>query len=119
VPFLLNGISNFDAEELLELFEKNQTNPRVTLIDVREPYEYVEGHIPGVKLIPMGTIPEIVDTLNPDEEYVFICRSGRRSYSVAKYLQNLGFKKVHNFHGGMLSWFGPIERGEDESNRNP
>jgi rhodanese-related sulfurtransferase len=114
VPFIQNGISSIDAEELLELYEKNQTNPRVTLIDVREPEEYEEGHIPGVKLIPMGTIPDMANTLDPDGEYVFICRSGRRSFYVTNYLQNLGFKKVHNFHGGMLSWTGPIERGEDE-----
>jgi rhodanese-related sulfurtransferase len=116
MPFIENGISHYDAEELLELVERNR-DARITLIDVREPEEYIEGHIPGVRLIPMGKIPEMVDTLDPDQEYLFICRSGRRSSMVAHYLQKLGFKKVHNFYGGMLSWEGPLEYGEVEESQ--
>ncbi|WP_246941392.1 rhodanese-like domain-containing protein [Bacillus pinisoli] len=91
-----------------ELQEKLAKGENVELIDVRENEEVAQGVIPGVKHIPMGQIPERMSELDPDKEYIFICRSGRRSENVCYYLQDQGYKCV-NMVGGMLEWEGDRE----------
>ncbi len=79
-------------------------NPDVVLIDVREQYEYDEGHIPGITLIPLGTIPNRLDEIPTDKQVVFVCRSGNRSNQATEFLQQQGFDNVHNMLGGMNAW---------------
>lgn len=38
-----------------------------SIVDVREPQEYVAGHVPGAVLIPMGQLPSRVAELDRDE----------------------------------------------------
>ena len=79
-------------------------DPDVLLIDVREQYEYDEGHIPGITLMPLGTIPNRLNEIPTDKEVVFICRSGNRSNQATQFLQQQGFDNVHNMLGGMNDW---------------
>lgn len=53
------------------------------IVDVRQPQEYVAGHIPGAKLIPLGEIEERMDEFAPDQDLLFYCRSGARSMAAA------------------------------------
>ena len=99
----IDEVAHISADELHAIVN-DPTKTDVVVIDVREPDEYTAGHIPGVPLIPKGQFPNIVDQLDPNAEYVFICRSGRRSFDVAKFLQGHGFSHVHNYKGGMLVW---------------
>jgi len=48
-------------------------------------------------------VADRVDELNRDSEIVVLCRSGRRSLEVARFLQQSGFKTV-NLAGGILAW---------------
>ncbi|MCT2193890.1 rhodanese-like domain-containing protein [Paenibacillus sp. MB22_1] len=112
MPQMIGGISHIDKDELHALLQ-DPANETI-VIDVREPFEYEAGHIPGIPLIPMGEIPDRLDELDPKQEYVFVCRSGSRSYEVARYLQAQGFERVHNFLGGMLGWDLEVEYGFDE-----
>lgn len=98
----IEGVSHLDWQELKDVLSDGERSAIV--IDVREPEEYEEAHIGGLPLIPMGDIIDWPEKLDPQREYVFVCRSGRRSLEVAKYFQNNGFANVHNFLGGMLSW---------------
>jgi rhodanese-related sulfurtransferase len=91
-----------------ELEEKLRKGEKLNLVDVREEEEVAAGMIPGSRHIPMGEIPEKLNTFNSDEEYIFICRSGHRSGIVCAYLQDLGFK-VRNLVGGILEWQGDIK----------
>ena len=93
-------------EELREKLEKGE---KLNLIDVREEEEVQEGMIPEAKHIPMGEIPNSLDQLDKQKEYIFICRSGRRSENVCHYLQEQGYK-VRNMIGGMLEWTGKVQR---------
>jgi rhodanese-related sulfurtransferase len=88
-----------------ELKKKLEAGEKLALIDVREDDEVVMGMIPGAKHIRMGTIPENLDQLDKDTEYILICRSGRRSENVGYYLMEQGYK-VRNMVGGMLEWTG-------------
>lgn len=105
----LEGINQIDYPELQKLV--NQPTPKI-LLDVREYEEYIEGHIPGIPLIPMSEIVDLIDEFEKDHDYVFICRSGRRSQEVAKFFKMNGIEAVSNYEGGMLEWEGKIETGE-------
>lgn len=78
--------------------------PGVYLIDVREQWEYDEGHIPGVTLIPMNQVPNRLDEIPTDKEVVVTCRSGNRSGQITDYLRQQGFDNVHNMSGGIVAW---------------
>ena len=81
-----------------------QDQDDVFVIDVREQWEYDEGHIPGVTLIPMGDIPTSLDELPKDKEILLTCRSGNRSGQTLDFLKQNGFTNVHNMQGGILAW---------------
>ena len=111
MPYEAEGIVHVDADELKNILSDPENETIV--IDVREPFEYIEGHIPGVPLIPMGEIPAYLHRLDKQKEYVFVCRSGNRSLLVAQYFKHHGFDKVRNLAGGMLGWAYEIETGAE------
>jgi rhodanese-related sulfurtransferase len=75
----------------------------LTLLDVREDWELGVASVPGIVHIPMGQVAERIGELDRSREVVVLCRSGRRSLEVAKFLQQNGFKAV-NLAGGILAW---------------
>ena len=79
-------------------------NPDVVFLDVREQDEYNAGHIPGVKLIPLGTVPNRMNEIPKDKTVVTVCRSGNRSSQATEFLRQQGFTNVHNMTGGMNEW---------------
>jgi rhodanese-related sulfurtransferase len=111
MAFKQDGILQVEVDELKELVKKKAKEP--IIIDVREVEEYEDAHIPGVPLIPMHTIPSVMDQLDKEESYLFVCRSGNRSQNVALYLQNQGFQNVQNYFGGMLAWDGEVKTGPE------
>ena len=74
------------------------------MIDVREQWEYDEGHIPGITLIPMGEVTNRLDEIPKDKTVILTCRSGNRSGQVTDFLRNNGFDNVHNMTGGIVAW---------------
>ncbi len=73
------------------------------IVDVREPFEYAEGHIVTAENIPLGTIDNNLDKFDKSKKIVVTCRSGVRSLSAAKKLTEAGHD-VYNMLGGMLDW---------------
>jgi sulfur dioxygenase len=78
----------------------------VQIVDVREPDEYDGplGHVPGARLIPLGTLGARASELAKDAPTVTVCRSGARSAQATVILGKCGFDKVANLSGGMLRW---------------
>ena len=74
-----------------------------TVIDVREPHEYVEGHVPGAPLIPLGEVTERVEEFPAVDEVLIICKSGGRSARAAEFLRAQGIDAV-NVAGGTMAW---------------
>ena len=72
------------------------------LLDVREEYEYQEGHVKGAVNLPLREILSQKDTLPKDRDIYVYCRSGHRSADAVNFLKSLGFKKVHNVEGGFI-----------------
>jgi rhodanese-related sulfurtransferase len=80
----------------------------ITLIDVREPHEYTEAHVPGAQLIPLGTVPDRVDEVPTDRQVYVICAKGGRSRKAAEHYRASGIDAV-NVAGGTTAW---VEAGE-------
>jgi rhodanese-related sulfurtransferase len=88
------------------------------IVDVREPEEFADGHIPGAVNIPLGrleievhSLPAVVeregDTRSLRERPVVLyCLSGGRSARAAAALRRLGFSNPVSLAGGILAWTG-------------
>ena len=98
----MSEIEIITPEELKQKLEKGE---KLEMVDVREDEEVAAGIIPDARHIKMGEIPVNLDYFDKDKEYIFICRSGRRSENVCHYLNEQGYK-VRNMVGGMLEWTG-------------
>ncbi|AVX21657.1 Rhodanese-related sulfurtransferase [Carboxydocella sporoproducens DSM 16521] len=96
---------DISGEELQAMLAKGE---KVTVIDVREPFEYEAGHIKEARLIPMGEIPGKLGELDKNQTIVVVCASGSRSAQVAQYLGEQGFTRVKNLAGGMMAWPGEV-----------
>jgi len=96
----LNLPVNIDTQTVEQIRNRDD----VVVIDVREDWEYAEGHIPGATLVPLGEIPNRLDEIPKDKTVVAVCRSGNRSGQATDFLRNQGFDNVHNMQGGMNAW---------------
>lgn len=96
------------AVTVAELRDRLRADPPPFLVDVREPWEFVAGHVPGAQLIPLGELEQRVAEIPRDRPVYAICHSGQRSLAAAGYLQALGYAQVANVDGGTAAW---IERG--------
>jgi rhodanese-related sulfurtransferase len=74
-----------------------------TVVDVREPMEFAEAHVPGALLIPMGQLAARTAELDRSGTVYLVCRSGHRSGVMCEVLEGQGFDAV-NVAGGTLAW---------------
>jgi adenylyltransferase/sulfurtransferase len=71
---------------------------------VREQFEWDIARIDGARLVPLATLPEVVDSLDKEREVVVYCKGGSRSRAAATHLADAGFRRVANVTGGILRW---------------
>jgi rhodanese-related sulfurtransferase len=64
------------------------------VIDVREPAEYMNGHVPGAHLVPLSAVHSRAGELPKDQPVYVICASGNRSYTAAGWLRGAGVAAV-------------------------
>ncbi len=74
------------------------------ILDVREPDEWNDSHIPGATLIPLGELASRVNEVPQDQEVVVVCRSGNRSAQGRDILLSAGFENVTSMAGGINQW---------------
>ena len=83
----------------------------VSLLDVREPWEYEVCRIEGSRLIPLSQLPARLGELDPGRTTVVICHHGVRSLRAAAYLEHCGFADVVNLSGGIDAWAKTVDPG--------
>jgi adenylyltransferase/sulfurtransferase len=95
----------------IELKRRIERGDTLTIIDVREPHEWDIANLSelGVRLIPLGTLPEHMNELNSADEIVLHCRSGVRSGKALKQLRDAGFRRLLNLKGGILGWIDDVD----------
>jgi rhodanese-related sulfurtransferase len=85
------------------------------VIDVREPHEYVSGHVPRADLVPMSRLMSHVAELPRGVPVYVICASGNRSLAAADVLVRAGID-AWSVAGGTGAWVragGPVIYGRD------
>jgi rhodanese-related sulfurtransferase len=93
-----------------ELKQRLDAGDKLTVLDVREPWEHETAHIANSKLIPMDQIPTRANQeLDPEDHIVVVCHHGIRSANVAAWLQQQGFEKVQSLRGGVDRWSRTID----------
>ena len=75
------------------------------VVDVREPAEYIAGHVPGAAMIPMGQLPDRLTEIDRSKPVFVVCQSGGRSSAMTDVLRHHGFD-AHSVTGGTAAWFG-------------
>jgi rhodanese-related sulfurtransferase len=93
-----------------ELQKRMKGDNPPTIIDVREPYEFRQGHIPGAIMLPLGRLQSKLKGLDPGKSYVMVCLSGSRSRQACSLMTQSGIENISNLAGGMGSWDGEIVR---------
>ena len=84
-----------------------------TVVDVREPGEYVAGHVPGSALMPMGQLASRLGELDKTRPVYVVCASGNRSAAMADLLRAAGYD-AYSVAGGTAAWERsgrPVETG--------
>ena len=74
------------------------------VLDVREPEEWVEYHIPGATLIPLAQLENRLNEVPADQDIVVVCRSGNRSLLGRDILQGAEYENSTSIAGGMKAW---------------
>jgi rhodanese-related sulfurtransferase/rubrerythrin len=100
--------------EQVKKFLDTDTMGAFQLVDVRQSYEYEEGHIPGAKWIPLGELEYRHQELEKEKNIITYCRSGHRGMAASILLCGLGFKNIYNLDGGMLKWPYELVKGIPE-----
>jgi molybdopterin/thiamine biosynthesis adenylyltransferase/rhodanese-related sulfurtransferase len=96
----IDEISTVEAHERLEASDDS------VFVDVREPDEWDEGHIPGAIYTGRGRLEQRIEGLVPDKSrpLVVYCSAGNRSAFASKVLDELGYVDVVNLAGGFSDW---------------
>ncbi len=101
-------VHNLTSARLRE-FIATRPEHEYVLIDVRQPEEYVQGHIPGARLMPLNELELHAAELKglADRTLIFYCRSGGRSARASGWASRLlGTSRVANLLGGFMEWEG-------------
>lgn len=105
VLYVNKGAAQFKvpAKEFQEKLGKNKS---AQLIDIRTPGEFQSGHLKGSRNIDFygANFKQQIATLKKDKPVFLYCRSGGRSGRAAQMLKQMGFTKIYDLKGGIMSW---------------
>lgn len=95
----MNNILPEEAKKAIE-------SGKATVIDVRTPAEFAEGHIPGARNLDIydSSFEKEIHALKPDAMYVVNCQSGGRSAKACAKMLELGLVGTMNLEGGITAW---------------
>jgi rhodanese-related sulfurtransferase/rubrerythrin len=108
----LNSMSAEEAQAYMAGHREGEYN----LVDVRQPAEYEESHLPGAKLLPLPQLSDIYKELDSEKPTLVHCARGNRSRVAAQMLSGWGFKEVYNLEGGIMAFQGQKAMGPRELN---
>ena len=96
------GIMQVSVAEALTMVKDSS----VTLLDVRTPAEFSQGHLKGATLIPVDALYDRLKEIAPLKERPILvyCHSGNRSLTASRILKSNGFTQVRNLQGGITAW---------------
>jgi rhodanese-related sulfurtransferase len=112
---LFTPVKSMQADEAREYIARHREGDYL-ILDVRQPWEYEEAHIPGAQLLPLPELSGGYKTLDPEKPTIVHCAIGGRSRVAVQLLSGLGFKEVYNLAGGIKAYQGQKVSGPREMN---
>lgn len=106
-------VPRWDMAKAKAFIEQNPAD-HYNLIDVRQPDEYAEHHLPGAVSMPLTELAQRVGELAAGKPTLVYCRGGGRAESGVMVLSAAGVQDVHNI-GGILAWQGLVASGPPEA----
>jgi hydroxyacylglutathione hydrolase len=100
-PDLIERTERVTAKNVDELLA--DTNPPV-IVDVRGPFEWQAGHIPGSINVPLQELQSRIDEIPQDRPFALQCLAGYRSSVAASILQTAGIHDFIELTGGIEAW---------------
>ncbi len=112
---LFKPVKSMEADEARDYLARHREGDYL-ILDVRQPWEYEEAHIPGGKLLPLPELTNLYQTLDPKKPTIVHCAIGGRSRVAAQMLSGFGFTEVYNLAGGIKAYQGQKAAGPQELN---
>jgi hydroxyacylglutathione hydrolase len=94
-------LPNVSVDQLAQRLEREH---QLVVLDVREPEEWFEAHVPGAQHVPMRQVAQRLDEIPRDRAVAVTCAGGARSSLVGSLLLSRGFTDLVNVWGGMTAW---------------
>ena len=99
--------------QLAQWLHSMRAHGEPVVLDVREPHELQVASVTAdgftLLTIPMGSIPQRLNDLDPEQPIACLCHHGARSMNVAVFLQSHGFTHVANIAGGIHAWSAEVD----------
>lgn len=115
LPFQDYAGENRQVEQLTVAGAQKTESSGVQFIDVRRAAEYAKGHASNTINLPLNSLVQELDRLDPRQPTWVICEGGYRSSIAASILENAGFTQLSNLPGGTKAWIdagGPTEASD-------
>lgn len=99
-------ITEFGEINVVTPAEFKEKSVNQTIIDIRTPQEFADGHIEGavnINLYDRNFLVQIAQLDKTKPVFVY-CRSGNRTSSASKKMSEMGFVQIYDLQGGILNW---------------
>lgn len=90
--------------EDLQIYVAEHREGTYQLIDIRQPEEYEQFHLPGARLIPLPLLVDSIEQLDRARDLIIYCSVGGRSRMAAQFLARRGFNRILHLQGGIEAW---------------
>ena len=74
------------------------------MVDLRKPYEFRIGYIPGAINIPLDELEQHLDDPGPDHGVLIYCINGSRTRQAEPILLDVGIKDLYHLEGAFSAW---------------
>jgi len=112
---LFTPLPSLDADEARDYIARHKEGDYL-ILDVRQPGEFEDEHLPGARLLPLAELAGAYQTLDPHKPTLVYCALGGRSRVAAQMLSGFGFREVYNLAGGIKAFQGRKATGPQELN---
>ncbi|MDI5986768.1 thiosulfate sulfurtransferase GlpE [Halomonas sp. M4R5S39] len=86
------------------LGERLSSDTTLTLVDIRDPMSFAEGHIPGSRHLDNNSVAALLEEIPRERPLVVVCYHGHSSQQAADWLAGQGFAEVYSLDGGFAGW---------------
>lgn len=102
------AVKVIEAEEAEVIIEENKGKPDFMILDVRTAEEFAGGHIEGAANIDVKSesFKDDISKLDKSKTYIVHCRTGRRSETAVKVMEEMGFTDIYWMQDGIVGWQG-------------